>query len=79
LVPKASDDDDPAFVREDEDDEDDDIKPVLTTPAYVSSEVSIEIVGGKVVRDEVDEFVSHCITMRCRQRRGVSTSRCRSS
>jgi hypothetical protein len=37
------------------------VKPVLTRPAYVPGEVSGEIVGGRVVRDDVDDFVAQCI------------------
>jgi hypothetical protein len=49
------------FVHEEEDDEDDDIKPVLTMSAYVSGEVSIEIVVGNLVCDEAAKFVDHYV------------------
>jgi hypothetical protein len=56
-VPEATTSDDkPIFASNDEDEEDfeDDIKP-----QYVPSEIVDEVVGGKVVRDDTDNYVGH--------------------
>jgi hypothetical protein len=54
-VPEAPDDDEPTFIDED-DHYDADVKPIVK-PARVLGEVSNNVVGSKVVRDDTDNFV----------------------
>jgi hypothetical protein len=58
-VPEASGDDEPTFIDDEEEDHyDAGVKPIVK-PTRVLGEVSNNVVGSKVVRDDTDNFVGH--------------------